>query len=537
MSTQERYLVLARKYRPQNFNSLYYGQDPLAKTISYAILHQTLAQGYIFTGIRGVGKTSSARIIAKTANCTSPVTQEEKGIINACEKCPNCSSFNQGAHPDIVEIDAASHTGVDDVRELINSAEYKPMLAKYKFYIIDEVHMLSKSAFNALLKLLEEPPAHAIFILATTEINKIPLTIISRCQRFDLKRMSVEILMQLSQEICIKEKIIYDQDALELLCSKADGSARDALSLLDQANALAQTNNSNITLDIVQQLTNSTDVAIIIKYLESLKNNDAEQALSIITEINNTAPGLNYFFEDILSAIAYLAKSKALNNYQDPAWGKYNQQLQNLAQQFSLSRITIMWQILSKAIIEFKTTHNVLLCAEMLTIRILYSTLVPELAAHFQQAEQVTSMSTPSPTQPSAPKVTSEAPQPVTATPKIEPAEAKKTTNLSLSSFLEFLNENRHFDTIYSLMNETAISKFNDNHLILQHGSSNPKLQSEVTELLRDWSGVSWSVKIEVGEIAHTLKEQLIKKAKKSDEWQHILSCFDNAIITDIKPQ
>ena len=519
MSTQERYLVLARKYRPKNFNHLYYGQDPLAKTISHAIRNNSLAQGYLFTGIRGIGKTSSARIMAKTANCTKPELDEEHGYIKACEQCENCSSFNQAAHPDIIEIDAASHTGVDDVRELINSAEYKPMLARYKFYIIDEVHMLSKSAFNALLKLLEEPPSHAIFILATTEVNKIPLTVISRCQRFDLKRMSVQTLLSLTQEICQKENIKYQDEALELLCSKADGSARDALSLLDQAHALAQTQNTMVDTDIIRQLANSTDTEIILKYLGTLEQNDAKAALDIVNQINDIAPGINYFFEDILSAIAYLSKSKLVNDYHDPAWGVNNTQLRALASKFSLSRLTILWQILSKAHVEFKTTHNILLCAEMLTIRLIYATMMPELSTTLPTAQA------------SHTRVDDHASAIVQQT-----TQTPAPNNISLAEFLTYLKDHRHFDIVYSLMNETSVIKFQEGELILQQTTPQTSLKKQVEELLRTWSGTDWKLSINGGELNQTLKEQLTVKAKNSELWKNILSNFEHAIVTDIKP-
>ncbi len=218
------YTVLARKYRSQDFQSLI-GQDVLVKTLTTAIKTGRIAHAYIFTGNRGTGKTSTARILAKALNCLSA----DGPTATPCGKCDNCRAIAAGQHIDVLEIDAASHTGVDNMREILDAAQYRPTNGRYKVYIIDEVHMLSSSAFNALLKTLEEPPAHVIFILATTEIRKVPVTILSRCQRFDLVRVPVETLKKHFAWIAEQEKIELTDAANELLARAADGSVRDGL--------------------------------------------------------------------------------------------------------------------------------------------------------------------------------------------------------------------------------------------------------------------------------------------------------------------
>ena len=228
------YTVLARKYRSQDFKSLI-GQDVLVKTLTTAIETSRIAHAYIFTGIRGTGKTSTARIFAKALNCLS----SDRATATPCGTCENCRAIAGGQHIDVMEIDAASHTGVDNMRDILDAAQYRPTNGRYKVYIIDEVHMLSTSAFNALLKTLEEPPAHVIFILATTEIRKVPVTILSRCQRFDLARVSVETLKKHFAWVASQEQVELSDGANELLARAADGSVRDGLSLLDQA--IAQT--------------------------------------------------------------------------------------------------------------------------------------------------------------------------------------------------------------------------------------------------------------------------------------------------------
>ena len=228
------YLVLARKYRPQNFSELV-GQEVLTTTLTNAITHNKLHQAYILCGIRGIGKTTTARIIAKTINCLDITTQN---TALACGKCKNCLDINKSQHPDIIEINAADHRGINDIRELIATAIYAPVFAKYKVYIIDEVHMLTEEAFNCLLKLLEEPPAHVKFILATTEIRDVPQTILSRCQKFNLARLSSADMVSHLQKILQQENFTAEESALQLVAKISEGSVRDALSFLDQALAI-----------------------------------------------------------------------------------------------------------------------------------------------------------------------------------------------------------------------------------------------------------------------------------------------------------
>ncbi|MGL4541228.1 MAG: DNA polymerase III subunit gamma/tau, partial [Polymorphobacter sp.] len=227
------YRVLARKYRPSNFDSLL-GQDAMVRTLGNAIARQQIAQAWLLTGVRGVGKTSTARIIAKALNCTGPDGQGGP-TITPCGVCDACIAISAGRHIDVIEMDAASNTGVDDVREIIEAVRYATVSARFKIYIIDEVHMLSKNAFNALLKTLEEPPPHVKFIFATTEVQKVPVTILSRCQRFDLRRIPAEMLADHFSRIAVLENVTAEPEALALIARAAEGSVRDGLSILDQA--------------------------------------------------------------------------------------------------------------------------------------------------------------------------------------------------------------------------------------------------------------------------------------------------------------
>ncbi len=249
------YRVLARKYRPQTFSELI-GQEPMVRTLANAIARDRLAHAFLMTGVRGVGKTSTARLIAKALNCVGP---DGKGgpTIDPCGVCEPCTAIAEGRHIDVIEMDAASHTGVDDVREIIEAVRYSAVSARYKIYIIDEVHMLSRNAFNALLKTLEEPPAHVKFLFATTEVDKLPVTVLSRTQRFDLRRIPAELLKEHFAEICRKEGVEAEDEALAIVANAAEGSVRDGLSILDQAIAHAdmgadEGSDSTVTAERVQ---------------------------------------------------------------------------------------------------------------------------------------------------------------------------------------------------------------------------------------------------------------------------------------------
>jgi DNA polymerase III subunit gamma/tau len=227
------YRVLARKYRPQTFSELI-GQDAMVKTLANAIARGRIAHAFLLTGVRGVGKTSTARLIAKALNCIGPDGQGGP-TISPCNVCEPCRAISEGRHIDVIEMDAASHTGIDDIREIIDAVRYASVSARYKIYIIDEVHMLSKAAFNALLKTLEEPPEHVKFLFATTEVNKVPVTVLSRCQRFDLRRIPAEKLASHFADVSKAEEVEVDPEALGMIARAAEGSARDGLSILDQA--------------------------------------------------------------------------------------------------------------------------------------------------------------------------------------------------------------------------------------------------------------------------------------------------------------
>ena len=293
------YKVLYRKYRPQDFNSLY-GQDNIKKLLIESIKNNQIAHAYLFSGPRGTGKTSTAKLFAKTINCENPID----GI--PCNNCPACNNYEQSA--DIIEIDAASNNGVDEIRELRNNAKILPTFSKYKIYIIDEVHMLSQSAWNAFLKILEEPPKHVIFILATTEIQKVPITILSRCQRFNFQRINTQVIYQTLEKISKAENIEIEQDALKYIAESADAGLRDALSVLDQLSKEKQ----KITVDLIQQTFGVISLQDISRIFELLNENKIEEFNTYFNDYLNRGLDTNILINKILNQI-YLEEIKIKN--------------------------------------------------------------------------------------------------------------------------------------------------------------------------------------------------------------------------------
>ena len=299
------YQALYRKYRPINFENVV-GQDIIIRTLKNAISNDKISHAYLFTGPRGTGKTTIAKILAKTVNCTS-----QKNA-NSCEECVNCTQFNQKTSTDIIEIDAASNNGVDEIREIRNKVNLVPSSGKYKVYIIDEVHMLSTGAFNALLKTLEEPPSHAIFVLATTEPHKVPATILSRCQKFDFKKISNNSIIERLKYICKEEKINIEEEALEAIAKASDGGMRDSISLLDQ---VISYNSTDIKVDDVYKVNGTLSLSTKYEFIENILNKDICSILNKIDEFNNDGKNLIKILEDITNTLKNILLMKISDNF------------------------------------------------------------------------------------------------------------------------------------------------------------------------------------------------------------------------------
>ena len=362
------YRVLARKYRPQNFTDLI-GQDVLVRTLSNAFSQSRLAHAFILTGVRGVGKTTTARIIAKGINCIG-VDGKSGATIDPCGVCANCTAIMEDRHVDVMEMDAASRTGVDDIREILDGVRYKPVTARNKVYIIDEVHMLSRNAFNALLKTLEEPPENVKFIFATTEIRKVPVTVLSRCQRFDLKRLGIEDLARLFATVCQKENVTIERDALYALGRAADGSARDGLSLLDQSMALSV---GEITAEVVQGMLGSSDRANILDLFEKTMSGDIKTALNHLEKMNQNGIDPLSIVQDLLEVVHLVTRCKVQPDYMDVNLSESEKQKSfDLAQKAPMVQLGRAWQMLLKGIEEVQTSFSPFSALEMLIIRLVY---------------------------------------------------------------------------------------------------------------------------------------------------------------------
>jgi DNA polymerase-3 subunit gamma/tau len=290
------YIALYRQWRPQNFDAVV-GQDHISRTLKNAIKANRIVHAYLFTGPRGTGKTSTAKILAKSVNCLSPVEGE------ACNKCTSCTRINSGSFMDIVEIDAASNRGIDEIRDLREKVKYAPVEGKYKIYIIDEVHMLTTEAFNALLKTLEEPPKHVIFVLATTEPHKIPLTVLSRCQKFDFKRIGTRFVMERLKEICATEALKVNENALQIIAKKAEGSMRDALSLLDQALSFSE---EEITEETIASILGTVDAEFTKNMVEAIAEKNYSTMISMINNLIEEGKDVRLFAHDLVEYLRNL---------------------------------------------------------------------------------------------------------------------------------------------------------------------------------------------------------------------------------------
>ncbi|KIL97558.1 DNA polymerase III subunits gamma and tau [Paramagnetospirillum magnetotacticum MS-1] len=376
------YRVLARKYRPTDFAGLI-GQEAMVRTLSNAIKTGRLAHAFVLTGVRGVGKTTTARIIARALNC---VGTDGKGgpTIDPCGVCEHCRAIAEDRHVDILEMDAASRTGVNDIREIIEGVRYRPTSARFKVYIIDEVHMLSTAAFNALLKTLEEPPEHVKFIFATTEIRKIPVTVLSRCQRFDLRRVEMEVLSRHFEAIAAKEGAEIEPAALKLIARAADGSVRDGLSLLDQAISHGA---GAVTETQVRDMLGLADRARVFDLLDAVMKGDVPTALDQITDQYAAGADPAVVLQDMLELVHWLTRLKVTPDAADQLGAPETERVKGaeMAKTLSLAALTRAWQMLLKGLTETRNAPNPLQAAEMAVVRLAYAAELPTPAELVEQ--------------------------------------------------------------------------------------------------------------------------------------------------------
>ena len=362
--------VLALKYRPKNFNELI-GQDIMVETIINSIKLNKLPNAYLLTGIRGIGKTTTARLIAKAINCSKNFINKEK--CSTGEYC-HCDEITKSKHLDVLEMDAASRTGIDDVRELIDSSQYKPTSAKFKIIILDEVHMLSKQAFNGLLKTLEEPPPHLKFIFATTEVKKIPVTIVSRCQRFDLHRVSIKDLVENLNKISKVENGKISNEGLMLIAKAAEGSVRDSLSLLDRA--LVSQNNKEKEIDdiFIRKMLGIADKSKILNLLKSIFEGKQKESIDQLRKLISEGIDPNNFLNNFLEIIYILQQKKSIGNFDTELSLSESEQeiINSIVDDVNMSTLIVFWQFILKVMEELSVVSNPILSLEMLVVRLVY---------------------------------------------------------------------------------------------------------------------------------------------------------------------
>ena len=370
------YRVLARKYRPQSFADMI-GQEALVRTLKNAIEKSRLPHAVVLTGVRGVGKTTTARIIAKAINYAG-ADGTAGPTVGATDDCPICQSIAEDRHPDVIEMDAASRTGVDDIRELIESVRYRPVSARYKVYIIDEVHMLSRNAFNALLKTLEEPPEHVIFIFATTEIRKVPVTVLSRCMRFDLRRVDQQDLADHFARICEKEAVAVEPESLSLIARAADGSVRDGLSLLDQAISLGD---GAVASEQVKTMLGLADSTRIYDLFDLVMTGDVSGTLATLLDLYNGGSDPAVVLQDLLDLTHKVTRLKLVPSGTDQALSEAERvRGREMAARLSIPILTRSWQLLLKGLEEVQQAAAPLPATEMVLIRLIYAAELPDPA-------------------------------------------------------------------------------------------------------------------------------------------------------------
>lgn len=398
-SKDQAYRVLARKYRPQNFDDLI-GQEPMVRTLSNAFKTNRIAQAYMLTGVRGVGKTTTARILARALNYkTDSIDQPTIDIATEGE---HCRSIMEGRHVDIIEMDAASHTGIDDIRDIIESSQYAPAIARYKVYIIDEVHMLSRNAFNGLLKTLEEPPSHLKFIFATTEIRKVPITVLSRCQRFDLRRIDAGVMVGHLQKIAGLESVEVEEDAMAMIARASEGSVRDALSMFDQAIAHSSgEGDGKVVSENVRSMLGLADRARVIDLFENVMSGNIAAALNEMKSQYDIGADPYVVLTDLADFIHYVTRLK----YTDPSVsegtlgnaGGFSEAEKKRGREFadklSVRVLGRAWQILLKGMAEVQSSERALAAADMVLVRLTHAA---DLPSHEDLVKQVQSGSTTS---------------------------------------------------------------------------------------------------------------------------------------------
>jgi len=546
--------VLALKYRPRIFKNLI-GQEVIAETIYNSIKHNRSANAYLFTGIRGVGKTTIARIVAKSLNCL-------KGIDNLCSEdlCENCNAISNSNHIDVLEMDAASKTGVDDVRDLIEFSRYGPTSAKYKIFIIDEVHMLSKQAFNALLKTLEEPPGYLKFIFATTEIKKIPVTVISRCQRFDLSRVNSIDLFKFIKEVKNKEKGNINDEALKLIVKISEGSVRDALSLLDRA-LISQTDKNELNLKEAQKIFGYFDKSYLISLFKFLLEGNEKEAINTYRLIYSQGVDPKVFLNDFLEILYYIKNISfiKLDGTNFSLNDEEFKEIELISKEINPEILLLFWQFTIKSLDELDIVSNPNLSIEMFLIRLLYikeqkiydklqnSNLNLEKDADGINKTEEIKISIEDENKEVKNKPISQIKnfsQEETLKPvsKVE-LSSKKNEIKNFEKLIELCNNKKELKLKYELETNVSLVSFVENRIEISFNENLDKdFVKELSLKLYEWTGERWIITFskKKGQLSkkhekNLEKSNLIDSAKKENAYKKVLETFPDAELIDVK--
>lgn len=551
-----KYQVLARKYRPETFSDLI-GQEAMVRTLKNAFDADRIAQAFMMTGIRGVGKTTTARIIAKGMNCiglegnTGPTT-------SPCGQCEHCVAISEGRHVDVLEMDAASRTGVDDIREIIDSVHYRAASARFKIYIIDEVHMLSNNAFNALLKTLEEPPEHVKFIFATTEIRKVPVTVLSRCQRFDLRRIEPEEMIKMLQNLAKLENASISNEALALITRASEGSARDAQSLLDQAISHGA---GETSVDQVRAMLGLADRGRVLDLFEFIMRGQAKEALNELGSQYSDGADPIGIIRDLAEVTHWVSIIKITPDAADDPTVSPDEKTrgQAFSQSLSMRILTRTWQLLLKALEEISSAPNPMMAAEMAVIRITHVSdlpspeeLVKKLTSTHSESEGVKKGNSGG----SVSHTTSSNFKPTQQT-ETRPIKNEGNTALALDtetldlqyptfeSVLEIIRKFRDMKLLIDVENSVRLSSYVPGRIEFTPTENAPKdLAQRLGQLLQNWTGFRWAITVVGNCSGETIQEQrnakdatLKREAKLHPFVKTVFDNFPKASIVEIKSQ
>ena len=537
---------LALRYRPQKFQELI-GQDSMVISIQNAIKLKRISNAYLLTGIRGTGKTTTARIIAKAINCKVDFASDQK--CSEGDFC-HCESITNSNHIDILEMDAASKTGIDDIREILEASKYHPSTAEYKVFIIDEVHMLSKQAFNALLKTLEEPPPHLKFILATTEVKKIPVTILSRCQRFDLRRIKVEEMKSFLKKICEKEEADVDENSLTLISKSSEGSVRDALSILDQAIITYNLMGEKVTEDKVRTMLGLADDTKIVDLMSYIVEGNIEKSINAVEEIFDIGADPKLVLHSLLDVCYLMTRTKTLGKIsKDLSVSESDaERLNAMVKDLDMTYLTMLWHFLIKGLEDLNLYPNLSIAFQMLLTRLCHLKNMPDPQSVYESKEESKINTEHNKT--SNQKINLQSTTQIkNVSQEIEsPKQNLNQNNLTskINSFEELISlveKNKEIELKFDLERNVRLVKFSEGKIDIEFNEKLSKnFIKNLTSRLLEWTGNRWIITLSkskgdqtIYEKKNEVKKMLFEDAKKTEIYKKVMELFPNAELTNVE--